>query len=104
MGSGRQWRTTWRTRNVAKARKEEEGSAGSVGMDRKPGVRFRKTERKTMRMEQLSIKSGNEVGEEKRVFEINETKGEMGRDLTRFAEMPAQNEEEPVWVKSVHER
>lgn len=50
----------------------QEGSKGSrrrVGMDGKPGVRFRKTERKTMRMEQLSIKSGNGVREEKRVFE-----------------------------------
>lgn len=53
----------------------QEGSVGrgqSVGMDGKPGVRFRKAERKTMRMEQLSIKSGNRVGR-KRVF-LKETR------------------------------
>lgn len=53
----------------------QEGSVGrgqSVGMDGKPAVRFRKAERKTMRMEQLSIKSGNRVGR-KRVF-LKETR------------------------------
>lgn len=59
--------------------KSQEGSVGSgrsIGMDGKLDVRFRKTERKTMRMEQLSIKSGNRVGAEEGVFERNQTKGD----------------------------
>lgn len=63
----------------------QEGSVGrgqSVGMDGKPGVRFRKAERKTMRMEQLSIKSGNRVGR-KRVF-LKETRQKaMEKSLDR---------------------
>lgn len=63
----------------------QEGSVGrgqSVGMDGKPGVRFRKAERKTMRMEQLSIRSGNRVGR-KRVF-LKETRQKaMEKSLDR---------------------
>lgn len=61
-----------------KSSERQEGSVGrgqSVGMDGIPNVRFRKTERKTMRMEQLIIKSGNRV-RGKDVLERSKTKGD----------------------------
>lgn len=81
----------------------QEGSVGtgqSVGMDGKPGVRFRKAERKTMRMEQLSIKSGNRVGR-KRVFLKGTRQKAMEKSLDRVRGKAG--EEETAQVKDVQE-